>query len=222
METSGSSTVDECKSTTSKYGDLPLEAVPLKIFIKDSILQIDTVKYVMSLYPNFQLVDDPKDCDLFWSQKPIFNKLIRIILKNKFFINRYSGYDVMFNKAVQAEVYNQCKRIYPDDYKFWPTTYILPRDTELFSKVVEETESSGKIWIYKISESNQGSGATIFTTLKEFNETYSNKRESAVVQEYVSNPLLINNKKFDCRIYVIVAGVNPMKAYVTADFGLTK
>ena len=35
-----------------------------------------------------------------------------------------------------------------------------------------------------------------------------------LVQRYVENPLLINNKKFDVRIYVVIKGVDPIEAYL--------
>jgi hypothetical protein len=41
------------------------------------------------------------------------------------------------------------------------------------------------------------------------------------MQRYVDNPYLINGKKFDLRIYVLVTGVDPMRVYVHSQ-GLTR
>lgn len=127
---------------------------------------------------------------------------------------------MLFNKSIQADLYNISKEHNPENYKFWPETYILPRDREQALKAIKEREASGQAWVYKLSMTNQGSGATIFASTDEF--MLLNPKSDAVLQSYVSNPLLINNKKFDCRIYVVVVGVNPMKAYVSADYGNVK
>ena len=35
-----------------------------------------------------------------------------------------------------------------------------------------------------------------------------------IVSHYIDNPLLINNLKFDLRIYVGITGVNPLRIYI--------
>ena len=44
-----------------------------------------------------------------------------------------------------------------------------------------------------------------------------------VVQRYIDNPLLVNGLKFDLRIYVVIAGINPgdIHAFI-ADEGLAR
>ena len=34
------------------------------------------------------------------------------------------------------------------------------------------------------------------------------------MQRYIENPLVVNNKKFDIRLYVVIKGVDPIEAYV--------
>ena len=45
----------------------------------------------------------------------------------------------------------------------------------------------------------------------------SNKITDVLVSEYVSNPLLINGKKFDLRIYVAMTSINPLRIYIYED-----
>ena len=40
-----------------------------------------------------------------------------------------------------------------------------------------------------------------------------------LAQRYVDNPLIIDKKKFDCRLYVLIRGVDPVEAWL-CDEGL--
>ncbi len=42
-----------------------------------------------------------------------------------------------------------------------------------------------------------------------------------LIQRYIENPLLVSNKKFDIRLYVVIKGVDPIEAYV-CDEGLAR
>ena len=56
---------------------------------------------------------------------------------------------------------------------------------------------------------SQGKG--IFLT-KKLEDIASDQR--CVVQRYLSKPFLIDGLKFDLRLYVLVAGVDPLKVYL--------
>jgi hypothetical protein len=47
------------------------------------------------------------------------------------------------------------------------------------------------------------------------------KNKKALLQRYLHNPYLIDDKKFDLRIYVVVTGVDPLRVYVHNE-GLTR
>ena len=63
----------------------------------------------------------------------------------------------------------------------------------------------------KPSQSSQGKGIYIVDRLA---EVPTDKNEKTVICKYISNPLLINNHKFDLRIYVLVTCIDPLRIYI--------
>ncbi len=45
------------------------------------------------------------------------------------------------------------------------------------------------------------------------------KKRSMLVQRYLADPYLIDGKKFDLRIYVLVTGVEPLRVYIHKEVG---
>jgi tubulin polyglutamylase TTLL6/13 len=66
-----------------------------------------------------------------------------------------------------------------------------------------------KIFIVKPECDSQGKG--IFLT-----KTWENvdPRDHCIAQHYIDPPYLIDELKFDLRIYVLLYGINPMKIYL--------
>jgi len=53
------------------------------------------------------------------------------------------------------------------------------------------------------------------------NSNKISNRRNVLVSEYIDNPHLINNFKYDLRIYVLVTSFNPLKIYIY-DNGLAR
>jgi len=69
------------------------------------------------------------------------------------------------------------------------------------------------IWIVKPAGSSRGRGIQMFDNLKQIME-YANSRElQYVVQKYIENPMIIMNRKFDIRQWVLVTNINPLTVW---------
>ena len=103
---------------------------------------------------------------------------------------------------------------------FVPLTYSLPSDYAIFS---EEFKKSGSLWIVKPANKSQGQGIFLVSKLSQINKwtkhKFQDSKEDAsanpfIVCKYIENPLLIGEKKFDLRLYVLVTSYRPLRAYL--------
>lgn len=102
-----------------------------------------------------------------------------------------------------------------------PPTYNLPQEHAMF--LDDFIRGQSKSWIFKPAGKSQGSGISLITKISQARglpslisnlraqTIYSN--ENFVISKYVDNPLLINGRKFDLRLYVLVTSYKPLKVW---------
>ena len=64
------------------------------------------------------------------------------------------------------------------------------------------------LWLVKPTNLSQGRGIFLFNSLKEV------KMEEYVITKYITNISLINGRKYDLRLYVLIASLNPIRIYL--------
>ena len=99
-------------------------------------------------------------------------------------------------------------------YGFMPLTFILPNELDELQKAMEADLS--KQWIVKPAASSQGKGIFLTNNVQDIPE-----KQQMIASQYIANPLLIDDYKFDLRIYVGITSINPLRVYVF-DEGLTR
>ncbi|XP_065339893.1 probable tubulin polyglutamylase TTLL2 isoform X2 [Cloeon dipterum] len=123
--------------------------------------------------------------------------------------------------------YLRCmKKVYGSIFDFSPPCYQLPLEyTKLLAECSGSNRNNGRVrsgsfhcleppeeqlvWICKPVGQSQGRGIFLF---REFSEL--NYASSAVVQKYVTNPLLIGGYKFDLRLYACIPSFRPLCVYL--------
>ncbi|XP_059474850.1 probable tubulin polyglutamylase TTLL2 isoform X4 [Neocloeon triangulifer] len=123
--------------------------------------------------------------------------------------------------------YLRCmKKVYGSIFDFSPPCYQLPLEyTKLLAECSGSNRSNGRVrsgsfhcleppeedvvWICKPVGQSQGRGIFLF---REFSDL--NYASSAVVQKYVTNPLLIGGYKFDLRLYACIPSFRPLCVYL--------
>jgi hypothetical protein len=94
-----------------------------------------------------------------------------------------------------------------------PTTFVLhagrhTQELDAFRKhVCENFSSSRGPWIVKPGASNRGRGIALFRTAAAVEKHLAKQKpdEPFVAQAYLASPLLVNRRKFDVRVFVLVA-----------------
>lgn len=97
------------------------------------------------------------------------------------------------------------------EFGFLPRTFCLPADTKLLRKVWERKGGKGR-WIVKPPALARGEGIKVINKWSQIPPT-----RPLVVQRYVARPYLINETKFDLRLYVLVTSMNPLRIYLYDD-----
>lgn len=109
---------------------------------------------------------------------------------------------------------NRLRQFFPDDFAFYPRTWLLPEDQESFEAHAQGRKSKGKsqpTYIIKPDEGAQGEGIFLIQNPRDL----SHLKQPSIVQEYIAKPLLIRGLKFDLRLYVLVASLDPLEVYLS-------
>uniref|UniRef100_A0A8D8RRT1 Tubulin polyglutamylase TTLL4 n=2 Tax=Cacopsylla melanoneura TaxID=428564 RepID=A0A8D8RRT1_9HEMI len=101
------------------------------------------------------------------------------------------------------------------EFGFSPRTYVLPGDDKLLRATWERNCGNIK-WIVKPPASARGVGIKVVHKWSQIP-----RKVPLVVQKYLDDPYLINDTKFDLRLYVLVTSFNPLRIYLY-DNGLVR
>ncbi|XP_005105217.1 tubulin polyglutamylase TTLL4 isoform X2 [Aplysia californica] len=97
------------------------------------------------------------------------------------------------------------------EFNFFPHTFVLPADLKQLKRAWEDGNSKQK-WIIKPPASARGIGIRVISKWSQIP-----RRKPVIVQKYLARPYLINDSKFDMRIYVYVSSYDPLRIYVYED-----
>jgi tubulin polyglutamylase TTLL4 len=168
----------------------------------------------------FQLVMQPvSNLTLFWNNT--FGTTTIGTIPPSTLINHFPNSHELTNKSAMAlNLQGKCK--------YLPLTFVLPRQLDAFTSYNKSIEKS-IYWISKPLSSGEGRGIKIYSSYLDIlqiiemeSKTKSKRRVSKfVVSEYIKDPLLIDEKKMDLRVYVLLVGSPtldiPDKIYLYKD-----
>lgn len=208
METESSDS-SSCSSDSEEFG--VRRRVCRRVVMNVSMTQYEVVRNVGKKAFNWKLSMDSEsdDWDVFWTDSAVQpERLARMKSYQK--INHFPGMYELSMKNHLARNLNKLRKLYPEEYSFFPRTWLIP--AELGDFRAQFTKKPVKTYIMKPEASCQGRGIFL---MKDFKDLEAGARY--VAQEYIKKPYLIDDLKFDLRIYVLVAGCDPLRIFVHED-----
>jgi tubulin polyglutamylase TTLL5 len=101
---------------------------------------------------------------------------------------------------------------FASQFQILPKTFVVPNDYMSFLEAFTEgamTLRGRNLWILKPASSSRARGIRIISDLNQVDH-----HEAAVIQQYITDPLLVDSFKFDLRLYVLVTSVQPLEAFL--------
>ncbi|XP_020487991.1 probable tubulin polyglutamylase TTLL9 [Labrus bergylta] len=197
--------------------------------------QLNTIQDVLRQRPGwFEVKDDGEWdfnwCDVGWLRENFDHSYMEEHVRINHFRNHYEltrkNLMVKNLKRYRKNLERDVGRMEVSKCDFFPCTFALPSEYHLF--VEEFKRCPGSTWIMKPVAKSQGKGIFLFRKLKDITDwkkdgTRSEDQkdaaqvESYVAQRYIENPYLINGRKFDLRVYVLVTSYIPLKVWLYRD-----
>ena len=170
----------------------------------------------------YRFVADPADADILWMRKGYDEWFDR--LKPFQLLNHFPNEDALTDKGYLAEHLQRFDRA-QSTYAFGaatlvPDTYCLynPSDRVRFVDQLPPEDSPERPWILKPAGWSRGRGIRILWELDELRKWDTTPGSMAldleqgryIIQRYIGNPLLLDGRKSEIRIYWLVASLDPL------------
>ena len=124
-------------------------------------------------------------------------------------LNRIPNINNICRKAYLIRLLQRMSTYFPSLYTYYPHSYVLPNENIRFTQDVSQHK---KKYIVKPDGGSLGIGITILSE----NDSYTPNDTLGIAQEYLPSALL-DDTKFDLRVYALISSVNPLSIYVFRD-----
>ncbi|XP_029468468.1 tubulin polyglutamylase TTLL11 isoform X2 [Rhinatrema bivittatum] len=140
-------------------------------------------------------------------------------------VNKFPGMTDMVRKITLSRAMRAMQELFPEEYNFYPRSWILPEELQFFIAQVNKVKGNDPSWkptfIVKPDGGCQGDGIYLIKDPTNIRVMGSMQNRPAVVQEYISKPLLVDKLKFDIRLYVVLKSLEPLEIYIAKE-GLSR
>ena len=164
---------------------------------------------------NFTMIKNFETCNLIW--KLLTFEKMKLLIKNLFPFQKFNHYPSTYQLGRKDNLfkhYKHFRRLFPDLYNYMPVTYILPNDSKNFE--IEFKKNKKNIWIAKPVNMSRGRFIKLIYSMEGYKKLLYNSINNIqyLISRYLDKPHLLNNKKYDLRIYVLILSFTPLKIYL--------
>ncbi|NXC17911.1 TTLL5 polyglutamylase, partial [Corythaeola cristata] len=172
------------------------------------IVQTDSrlVRSILAAHGFHEVHPNSSDYNLMWTGshlKPYLLRSLRDIQKVNHFPRSYelTRKDRLYKNISRMQLAHGFKT-----FHILPQTFILPSEYQDFCNTYSKDRGP---WIVKPVASSRGRGVYLIN-----NPNQIVLEDNILVSRYISNPLLIDDFKFDVRLYVLVTSYDPLVIYL--------
>ncbi|XP_017151511.1 tubulin polyglutamylase TTLL4 isoform X2 [Drosophila miranda] len=163
------------------------------------------------LNSGFRIIKNTTDWMAVW-EKHMKSPGFRTIRSHQKYNHIPGSFRIGRKDTMWRSIYQNLKKFGKKEFGFMQKSYIMPDDLENLRQVWPKNASKLTKWIVKPPASARGTGIRIVNKWSQFP-----KDRPLVVQKYIERPLLINDNKFDMRLYVVLTSINPLRIYMYKD-----
>lgn len=161
---------------------------------------------------NWEEASGPTEGNMIWFGLPLRESDYRLLHKRTtLWFNKYPSSEYLCRKKVLSSILARMRKYFPDDYNFLPREFLYPEEKKDLDEYLEDKPNN---WM--IAKPSRGcGGGGIFLFKGQFTPPYT--QNEFVIQKYLSKPLLVENKKFDLRVYVLIKNLEPLECYFSNE-----
>eukprot|EP01006_Ploeotia_vitrea_P033252 TRINITY_DN65380_c0_g1_i1.p1 TRINITY_DN65380_c0_g1~~TRINITY_DN65380_c0_g1_i1.p1 ORF type:complete len:472 (-),score=34.62 TRINITY_DN65380_c0_g1_i1:25-1248(-) len=194
---------------TSALDTLPRNLAKYWVWSRDSIAVA-----ILEKKHKWVPVKKQRDAKLVWTK----NRHVEAFLPSTTIVNYINHTAKIASKGTFVEYLREYKKNTGKDYEwFHPKTYLMyERDDCLeFKYYALNRFKDGDLWISKETLAAEGRGITIYSNQQQLQQLFSKEkcpfpRPKRLIQQYIHNPLLLNERKSEMRLYFFIANVDPL------------
>ena len=126
-------------------------------------------------------------------------------------IYSFINFSILSHKDLTYTYYLEMKKNFPEEYNYIAETYFYPEEKDKIENLLKDYKvTPDDLWLIKPKSGSLGHGIRIFLTLDDIPKEF-------LLTRYINPPHLINKKKYDFRIYILITGLAPFRMYMYTE-----